>query len=88
MSTMTLDLPEYLHKFAETRATELQFATPEDYMCELAQIAYIEHNSEYFWKEIQKGLDSGPPIPGELVWKELDEQRKLRQRDKVLQEQR
>lgn len=73
MPSITLDLPEHLQKFLEQRAAELQYATPEDYLCQLVWNAEIEHNGEYYDREIQKGLDSGPPLNEEEFWGGLRE---------------
>ncbi len=83
MPTLTLDLPDSMQKFVEFRAAELGIANPEEYLLKLICEEEERLVGEYYMREIQKGLDSGPPEPlDEAFWEELRQRSKQRRATK------
>ena len=69
---MQITLPEPLEQFVQSRVTELGLDQPDQYIEQLLKEEKQRRLEEYYMKEVQKGLDSGPPIrvtPG--FWDDL-----------------
>lgn len=87
MTAITIHLSEQQRKFVEFRAKELGIEKPEDYIEQLLREEEERLIGEYYMKEIQKGLDSGEPIPGDVVRQQIREQIRLHREEKRQHEQ-
>jgi hypothetical protein len=72
MSTLQITLSEPLQRFVKGRVAELGLDHPDQYVEKLLEDEQRRQLDEYYWREVQKGLNSGQPIkvtPG--FWDEL-----------------
>ena len=63
MSTIQITLPESLQRFVQGRVAELGLERPDQYVEQLLKEEQRRRLEEYYMREVQKGLDSGPSIP-------------------------
>jgi len=62
MSTFQITLSESLQQFVLGKVAELGLDRPDQYFEQLLEEERRRRIDEYYMKEVQKGLDSGPPI--------------------------
>jgi len=62
MSTIQTTLPEPLQLFVQGRVAELGLDRPDQYFEQLLEEEQQRRLEEWYMKEVQKGLDSGPPV--------------------------
>jgi hypothetical protein len=63
MSTIQITLPEPLQRFVQGRVAELGLDQPDQYIEQLLEEEQRRRLEDYYMREVQKGLDSGPLIP-------------------------
>ena len=62
MSTFQITLSESVWQFVQDKVAELGLDRPDQYFEQLLEEEQRRRIDEYYMKEVQKGLDSGPPI--------------------------
>lgn len=83
MTTISIELSDSQQKFVDAQIAELGIPGPEEYLEKLIQEERKRKLGEYYMKEIQKGLDSGDPLPmDEAFWERLDERIRLHREEK------
>lgn len=69
MATMNISLPEPLKEFVDLRVQEQGYSTSSEYIRELIRNDQNRRAEQRVTALILKGLESGPPIPGdEAYW--------------------
>lgn len=82
MTTLTLVLPDVLQEFVSRQVDEQGFTTAEEYVEKLVLEERKKTLRAYYEKEVGKAVESGPPIPADEFWKQIDTAIKQRRKKK------